>query len=255
MIPVKKLVARIGVAILGIPILACASAGVKDDVRVAALEHDVRGLQQQIGRVNDRLSRISDRLLILDRRGGVATTAPNNAPDAAGPKQTTSQTTHLERARSVSPESRSHDAPVKFGPSPYLGSRSATPDSGSAEAAFQYALRMYRDGDATHAQTLLEDFIGSFPDHDRQPAALWWLGKIELEAERYDLAIVAYQRLVQYHPSYSRAAEAMFNLGLAYERARAEELARTAFARLCDTYPQSAVAELARRRLSHNLSE
>jgi TolA-binding protein len=77
---------------------------------------------------------------------------------------------------------------------------------------------------------------------------LYFIGQ-SFAAENPDSAAVYYEQVVQKHPSSSRAASALYNLGLVAERRKETRKARETYQRVVQKYPQSDEAALARDRL------
>ncbi|HZN96675.1 MAG TPA: tetratricopeptide repeat protein, partial [Gemmatimonadales bacterium] len=78
--------------------------------------------------------------------------------------------------------------------------------------------------------------------------ALYFIGQ-SFAAENPDSAAAYYGQVVQKYPSSSRAASALYNLGLLAERRKDTRKARESYQRVVQRYPQSDEAALARDRL------
>jgi TolA-binding protein len=56
-------------------------------------------------------------------------------------------------------------------------------------------------------------------------------------------------RVLERYPRSNKAPDALMKMGMAHEKLGRPDLARRAFQKVLDTYPQSALADLARARL------
>jgi tol-pal system protein YbgF len=125
-----------------------------------------------------------------------------------------------------------------------------TPEGGTASADQMYeaSLAQLRRGSLSTARLGLREMIRQYPTSERAPDALYFIGQ-SLASENPDSAAAYYQQVVDKHAASSRAASALYNLGLLAERRKDTAGARDAYQRVAEKYPQSDEAALARDRL------
>lgn len=118
----------------------------------------------------------------------------------------------------------------------------------AAPELFQRALKQYQAGKPARAYEDFASFVRANPKHPDADSALYWMGQCKFDAEAYADAVGSYVQLANGYPQSSKAAEALFQAGVAFEKLQQIDKARAMFARLIAAYPHSASAELARSR-------
>ncbi len=104
-------------------------------------------------------------------------------------------------------------------------------------------------GSLNTARTALREFLRLYPTHPQAPDATYSLAET-FETEIPDSAAYYYTRVAEQHRASPRAPEAVYKVGLLAEKRQDRAGARQAYERLIAQYPASAVAELARARLT-----
>lgn len=121
----------------------------------------------------------------------------------------------------------------------------AAPDQVAYEAAFARV----RARDFAAARDRLKAFIGQYPDSPLLANAWYWLGEVELAQQHHDDAHAAFSRVIEQYAASSKAADALYKLGVLAGRAGDLTAARTLMQRVVDQYPQAPAADLARAYL------
>jgi tol-pal system protein YbgF len=136
------------------------------------------------------------------------------------------------------------------GPPSAAASGPGAPPAGSPSAEQMYAasLQQLRRGSPGTARMGFRELLRLYPAHARVPDATYFLGET-YAAEAPDSAITYYGRVVENYPQSSRAASALYKLGLLAERRRDLEGARGYYQRVVRDYARSDEAALARDRL------
>jgi len=122
------------------------------------------------------------------------------------------------------------------------------PGAPSAEQIYAASLQQLRRGSPATARMGFRELLRLYPTHERVPDATYFLGE-SFAAESPDSAAVYYARVAADFPRSSRAASAMYKLGLLAERKKDIEAARRYFTSVVRDYPRSDEAALARDRL------
>jgi len=118
----------------------------------------------------------------------------------------------------------------------------------SAEQIYAASLQQLRRGSPATARMGFRELLRLYPSHERVPDATYFLGE-SFAAESPDSAAVFYARVAADFPRSTRAASAVYKLGLLAERKKDLEAARRYFTSVVRDYPRSDEAALARDRL------
>lgn len=128
----------------------------------------------------------------------------------------------------------------------------ATPSGGAAgtgpDQMYDLTMQQYRRGSFTTARLGFREFLRLYPNDDRAPDALYFVGE-SFAPENPDSASAVYQDVVKRFPNSPRAPSALYKLGLLAQQRGDKAGARTYFARVMAGYPRSDEANLARDRL------
>jgi tol-pal system protein YbgF len=121
---------------------------------------------------------------------------------------------------------------------------------GAPEVAFNQALAMFRARE--HGQAVLEflDFIGKYPRHPLAAAAQYWIGEAYFVQRDYRQALVELQRVLEYPSPNTKAADALFEIGLCHVLLHDTAQARRYWQRVVKEYPDSDAATSAKRMLA-----
>jgi tol-pal system protein YbgF len=121
--------------------------------------------------------------------------------------------------------------------------------AGSAEAEYQAAFNLMKDGKYEEAATALRDFHARYPEHDLAPNALYWLGEAQYVRRDYASALAAFESLMQQYPGARKAPDALLKVGYCQLELKQTGAARATLARVVQEFPDSAAAAEARTRL------
>lgn len=124
------------------------------------------------------------------------------------------------------------------------------PPAAGPEQTFRAALDAYRAGDNAEAHERFAEFVRAFPEHEHVDNALYWMGECRFERGQFESALVELAKVIERYPSSNKTPDALLKMGLAYEKLGRNAEARELFERVTATYPNSALAELARARLA-----
>ncbi len=101
----------------------------------------------------------------------------------------------------------------------------------------------------TEAMQQLEKLLDMFPDHSLEDDIIYLKGKIYQSQEKYDLAIVEYNKVVELFADEIRADNALYELALIYDEILNDEaMAMEMYERLFMDYQGSTFAVYARKR-------
>jgi tol-pal system protein YbgF len=118
-----------------------------------------------------------------------------------------------------------------------------------ANELFELGLQQLRRGSPQAGRMAFTELLARYPQHERVPDALYFVGESWGAAEP-DSAAAAYQRVVRDFPTSIRAPGALYKLGLLAERRGDRAGARVYYQRVLSDYPRSDEAALAREKLN-----
>ncbi|MBW2619642.1 MAG: tol-pal system protein YbgF [Deltaproteobacteria bacterium] len=118
------------------------------------------------------------------------------------------------------------------------------------EEAYARAKELYKQHQMPQTRQALEDFIAEFPASNLVPAAKFWIGETFYTEQRYEEAILEYQKVIQDNPKTQKAASAMLKQAFAFAELKDPTSARVVLRRLVKDYPDSRQAEIARKKIA-----
>ena len=110
---------------------------------------------------------------------------------------------------------------------------------GAEYALYQGGRALYYAGQPADALDRLRRFVDDFPDSPLRPDALYRVGDIHFQEQRYGAAREAFRQLLEDYPESARAAEAQYAIGDAHYNAGEMEDAVQAYRTVLETYPES----------------
>ena len=193
------------------------------------LQRDVqqlRGeLEVQAHQSGDMQRRQRDQYLDIDRRlqqleTGVAPTAsPPAAPAATMPGLTA-------------------PLPVRSGPG-----------TATAQAEYDKALAILREGRYAEATTAFNRFLADHPGSPHADNASYWLGETYYVTRDFDRAMSTFSKLVEFHPHSPKVPDSRLKIGFIHYENKDWSAARQELKRVVDDYPGTTAARLASDRL------
>ena len=114
---------------------------------------------------------------------------------------------------------------------------------------FETAQADYAAGQWPLAISGFEQFIRSFPTHDRADDAQFYIGESYQLDGKFKEAVGSYEKVIADYPSGDRVPQALYKRGVALSLLGENERARESFQQVIRNYPQSEVAVLAKQVL------
>jgi tol-pal system protein YbgF len=130
------------------------------------------------------------------------------------------------------------------------GATQPSTGAGEADAMYNAAIRQYQRGSLSAARVAFQQFLTTYPTHERAPSAHYYLADILVQDEQLDEAIQAFGRIPELFPTSETVPDALYRMGVLYIELGNNDQARQVLQRLVNTYPEHRNAEAARERLA-----
>jgi len=124
----------------------------------------------------------------------------------------------------------------------------ATPPA-AEQQAYEQAFDALKALRYSESAGLFRDFLQQYPDSDLNPNAQYWLGESYYASGNYDLALEAFNRLLDDHPGSSKAGDALLKIGYTHYEKQAWNQARAALEQVKLQHAGTALERLADSRL------
>ncbi len=221
--------------------------------RLNALQQEVaslRGLVEQLQNENAQLKQgnreqyvdLDSRLSRLEGGAGTAGAPAAPATSAAQPAATPENTPAAPVAETGAEPPRGVVADVANG-------APAAADPAGERPMYDSAFQALRDGEYAEASRRFQAYLEAYPAGTLAPNAWYWLGESYYVTQNYDVALQAFQSLLQTFADSAKAPDALLKAGYCeFELGRSdvgEKTLRDVVAR----YPGSDAARLAQSRL------
>ncbi|HSG48983.1 MAG TPA: tol-pal system protein YbgF [Longimicrobiales bacterium] len=121
--------------------------------------------------------------------------------------------------------------------------------TGEADAMYNAAIRQYQRGSLSAARAAFQQFLTTYPTHERAPDAHYYLADILVQEEQLEEAIAAFGEIPELFPTSETVPDALYRMGVLHIELGNNDQARQILQRLVNTYPEHRNAAAARERL------
>ncbi len=118
-----------------------------------------------------------------------------------------------------------------------------------AEQLWQAASQQLSRGSLSTAQRAFRQFVEEYPNHARTPDAYFFLADILVQEGDSEAALEAFSEVQARFPSSSRVPDALYRMALLHIETGDVDEARELLQRIVNTYPDTAIALIARDKL------
>jgi tol-pal system protein YbgF len=124
-------------------------------------------------------------------------------------------------------------------------------DTAGPDAAYDAAMEQFNRGSFSTARFAFERFLSAYPNDELAPRAQYNIGDILVIQEAFDEALEAFQEVPRRWPDdpTGTVPDALYRIGLLHLELGDPAEARRYLERVVNTYPDDAMADLARERL------
>ena len=120
----------------------------------------------------------------------------------------------------------------------------------NGKVAYQSAFQMLRNGKYKEAAEAFADFSKQYPDSSYLPNAFYWQGETNYVLRNFDLAIVAFQIVIDRFTTSNKVADAMLKQGFSQYELGQVSMAKKILVKVMRIYPNTSVSNLAKARLN-----
>lgn len=210
------------------PPVAAAPAAPLEDPRIAELERTMNEILDRIEVLNARIQRLES------GREEPAVRTESAPKPAQQPAAVTSSAPAIATPPPAAPR------PARQ-PAASVGAQLADD--------YRNALALYGKSDFNGAREALLRVLEADPNGELADNALYWIGETYFASGSYSAAMKYYRRVFTDFADQNKAPDAMYKMGLAYEKIGDLVLARSTFEELIRKYPYSTPASSARNEV------
>ncbi|MCP3873186.1 MAG: tol-pal system protein YbgF [Desulfobacteraceae bacterium] len=124
-------------------------------------------------------------------------------------------------------------------------------EKNSAQELYDFAKKLFDDGDKENARIQFENFINKHPDSDNADNARFWIADSYYSEKWFEKAILEYQRVLEEYPNSNKLAAARLKQGYAFAELGEKANARLILKELLKKHPGSHEAKYAQEKLKN----
>jgi len=232
-------------------------SALNEDLRISALEDQMRDLTGRIEELNNSLHQLKDQLdrlssdvdlrfSQLQGQGapGAPSSAATGAPQSASPRPNPpAEPRPSQSAGDMSrPPTSSGTLGTLGGPAPaasnqQVASTAANLPEGSAQEQYNYAMGLLTQANYPAAEQAMRSFVQRWPSDPLAGNAQYWLGETFYVRKDYASAATAFAQGYEKYPKGSKAADDLLKLGMSLSNLNQKADACRAYARLQHDFP------------------
>lgn len=114
---------------------------------------------------------------------------------------------------------------------------------------YQQALDLIKQKKYKDAKKTLRTYIEKHPHGKRVANAYFWIGECEYNLQRFEEAILEYQKVISGYPKSNKVPDSLLKQGMAFARLGDNESAKIVLNKLIKKYPKSPQARVAKKKL------
>jgi tol-pal system protein YbgF len=126
----------------------------------------------------------------------------------------------------------------------------AVEQKNDVEAAYNACYKLFKDGQYARAREEFLKFLKQYPKTAYSDNAQFWIGETYYVEEKYERAIVEYEKVVKDHPSGDKVPYALLKQGMAFQKLGDKASAKIVYQQIIKKYPQTNQARVAKAKLS-----
>jgi len=118
------------------------------------------------------------------------------------------------------------------------------------EAAYNACYKIFKEGQYVKAREEFVKFLKQHPKSAYSDNAQFWIGETWYVEEKYERAIVEYEKVVKDYPSGDKVPYALLKQGMAFQKLGDKASARIVYNQIVKKYPNTNQARVAKAKLS-----
>ena len=118
------------------------------------------------------------------------------------------------------------------------------------EAAYNACYKIFKEGQYVKAREEFVKFLKQHPKTAYSDNAQFWIGETWYVEEKYERAIVEYEKVVKDYPSGDKVPYALLKQGMAFQKLGDKASARIVYNQIIKKYPNSNQARVAKAKLT-----
>ncbi|GEM_PF-134911 len=115
---------------------------------------------------------------------------------------------------------------------------------------YKKGMELFRQEKFQEAKQVFKAFVKQNPDAPLAANAYFWIGECEYKSNRFEEAILEYQRVISDYPKSNKVPDALLKQGFAFARLGEKDTARIVLKKLLKLYPNTPQAKVARKQLA-----
>ena len=115
---------------------------------------------------------------------------------------------------------------------------------------YQQALDLIKQKNYKDAKKILRTYIEKHPHGKRVANAYFWMGECEYNLQRFEEAILEYQKVISRYPKSNKVPDSLLKQGIAFAKLGDNESAKIVLNKLIKKYPKSPQVSVAKKKLA-----
>ena len=126
---------------------------------------------------------------------------------------------------------------------------SENPEKNAEQELYEFAKKLFDDGDMENARIQFGNFINKYPKSDNTDNARFWIADSYYAEKWFEKAILEYQKVLEDYPGSNKLAAARLKQGYAFSELGEKANARLILRELLKKHPDSNEAKYAQKKL------
>ncbi len=126
---------------------------------------------------------------------------------------------------------------------------SENPEKNAEQELYEFAKKLFDDGDMENARIQFGNFINKYPKSDNTDNARFWIADSYYAEKWFEKAILEYQKVLEDYPGSNKLAAARLKQGYAFAELGEKANARLILRELLKKHPDSNEAKYAQKKL------
>jgi len=118
------------------------------------------------------------------------------------------------------------------------------------KAAYNECYKLFKEGQNAKAREAFQKFLQQHPKTPYSGSAQFWIAETWYVDDRYEKAIVEYEKVIKGFPASEKVPHALLKQGMAFQKLGDDGSAKIVYQQIVKKYPQTQQARVARARLS-----